>query len=106
MLFFKLLGSQLPNEYASLLQQPERINYIPHILKLLQENKLYRKPSWSDISSQKEMYLGKGFYCGVCVCVCMYAYVSVVCMWVYVYIWGFKKCSKGMDERDSLEMIL
>ena len=69
MLFFKLLGSQLPNEYASLLQQPERINYIPHILKLLQENKLYRKPSWSDISSQKEMYLGKGFYCGVCVCV-------------------------------------
>lgn len=69
MLFFKLLGSQLPNEYSSLLQQPERINYIPHMLKLLQENKLYRKPSWSDISSQKEMYFGKGFYCRVCVCV-------------------------------------
>lgn len=46
------------------------------MLKLLQENKLYRKPSWSDISSQKEMYFGKGFYCRVCVCVCMYAYVS------------------------------
>lgn len=31
-----------------------------------------------------------------------YAYVSVVCMWVYVHIWVFKKCSKGMDERERL----
>ena len=88
LLFFKLLAWQLPNEYSSVLQQPERINYIPQMLKLSLENKLYRKASWSDISSQRKCILGKILLW----CVCMH-----VCICVCVYV--FEECSKGMDER-------
>lgn len=45
------------------------------MLKLSLENKLYRKASWSDISSQRKCILG--FYCGVCVCMCAYVWACM-----------------------------
>lgn len=102
LLFFKLLGWQLANEYSSLFQQPERINYIPQMLKLLLENKLYRRPSWSDASSQSKCILGKVLLW----CVCMYAYVWWVseseCVCVYVRASLRSVVKKWITDRHSL----
>lgn len=102
LLFFKLLGWQSANEYSSLFQQPERINYIPQILKLLLENKLYRKSSWSDTSTQSKCILGKVLLW----CVCMYACVHMYRVWVCVCVCLRGVIKKWITDGYSPEIIL